>query len=62
MTNLVDIFTVFRSVELLEKYETDKEKYDAIKSIQSKALSSFYSKYGCVILACLLAILIKIVI
>lgn len=61
MTNLIDIFKVFKSVEFLEKYETDEEKNDAIKELQSEAFSSF-SKYGYVVLACLLTILIKIVI
>ena len=62
MTNLTDVFKVFHSVEFLERYNTDEERNDAIKGLQSKAISSFYSTYGYVILACFLAILIKIVI
>ena len=38
---------------------TDEEKRNAVKEIQSKALSSFYLKYGLVILACLFVVLVK---
>ena len=59
MLNLADIFSVFKSVEFLERYGTDEEKRNAVKEIQSKALSSFYLKYGLVILACLFVVLVK---
>ncbi len=60
MTNLVDIFTVFRSVEFLDQYETDEERKDAVRKLQNKAISSFCFGFGCVILACLFVILVKL--
>lgn len=61
MTNLVDVFTVFRSVEFLEKYETDEERQEAMRELHAKALSSFCHAFGYVILACLIVVLIKLI-
>ena len=61
MTNLVDVFAVFRSVEFLDQYETDEERKDAVRKLQDKALASFYFTFGCVFLACLFVVLVKLI-
>ena len=61
MTNLVDIISVFKSVEFLEKYETDEERRNAVEQIQSKALSFFCRTFGYLTLACVFVILVRLI-
>ena len=60
MTILADIISVFKSVEFLEKYETDEERMNAVKEIQSNALSFFSHTFGYAILVCLFVALVKL--
>ncbi len=61
MINLVDLFRVFKSLEFLEKYETNEERNKAVKELQSNGISFFCRSFGYLLLACLSVVLIKLI-
>ena len=56
---IIDAFLVIKSIEFLDKYETDAKRREAMNKIQSEAFSSFAFKSRCLIGAFLLILFLK---